>query len=170
VAEYRDDDVIYGGLGDLNDAAELLNDVGEIVAEYAGRYRTRTDELASVGMGSTGEPGAGPGFDDVVYELMNESDRLAEITAMIGRLRYAVEGGDFADTARIEAEMRAVASRLPENRRTERLIQLASDPSPKAARVAQLYLDRAYGLLHEDYLSVKQLDDRIAEAETDLGR
>ena len=169
VAEYRDDDVIFGGVGDLNDAAELLNVVGEIVADYAGRYREKTDQLTSAAIGSAGEPGPRPGLDEVVYELMNESDRLAEITTLIGRLRYAVEGGDLADAARIEAEMRAVASRLPENRRAERLVQLAGDPSPEAARVARLYLDRAYGLLREDYLRVKHLDERIAEAETDLG-
>ena len=171
VAEARGDDLLFGGHGSLDNPAELLNDVGEIIGEYTRRYQEWTGQPAPVSIEQAGEEEpAAAGVDDVVYELMSEADRLTELTSMTGRLRYAVEGGDAATASDAKERIRAIARHMPANRHAERLIDLASDPSPQAASLAQLYLERAYGLLREDYLRVKALDERIAEAETDLAR
>ncbi|MBM3957570.1 MAG: hypothetical protein FJ313_05910 [Gemmatimonadetes bacterium] len=167
IAESRGDDLVFGGRGDLDNPAELLNEVGETVAEYARRYQEWTGRLATEPAGEAHEEPAG-GVDDVVYALMSEADRLSELTSMTGRLRYAIEGGDRETAAEATTRIRAIARHMPPNRRAERLIELASDPSPKAAYLAQLYLERAYGLLREDYLRVKALDERITQAEADL--
>jgi len=166
MAEARGDDLVLGGHGNLQDPAELLNDVGEIIGEYTRRYQEWTGDPAPAVQGE--EAAAAADVDAVVYELMSEADRLTELTSMTGRLRYAAEGGDAATVSDAEARIRAIARHIPANRRAERLIELASDPSPEAAHLAQLYLERAYGLLREDYLRVKALDERIAEAEADL--
>jgi len=168
LADLRGDDLIFGGQGSLDNPVDLLNEVGEIVSEYARRYREAAGEpepAVGDGVAATSEE---PDVDDVVYELMSEADRLTELTGMTGRLRYAIEGGDTATAEEAEARIRAIARHMPENRRTERLVELAQNPSPKAAEAAQLYLERAYGLLREDYLRVKALDERITEAEADL--
>jgi len=169
VAEARGDDLVFGGHGSLDNPADLLNDVGEIIGEYTRRYQEWTGQAAPEPAGQVEEEAVAE-VDDIVYELMSEADRLTELTGMTGRLRYAVEGGDTATASDAEERIRAIARHMPPNRRAERLIELASDPSPKAAHLAQLYLERAYGLLREDYLRVKTLDERIAEAETDLQR
>ena len=170
VAEARGDDLVFGGHGSLDNPAELLNDVGEIIGEYTRRYQEWTGEPVPGPAEQADEEPAAAGVDDVVYELMSEADRLTELTSMTGRLRYAVEGEDAATASDAEARIRAIARHMPANRKAERLIELASDPSPKAAYLAQLYLERAYGLLREDYLRVKALDERIAEGETDLAQ
>jgi len=168
VAEARGDDLIFGGQGSLDNPAELLNDVGEMIGEYTRRYQEWTGQPAPTPDAQADEESDTAEVDEIVYELMSETDRLAELTGMTGRLRYAVEGADAATAADATARIRAIARHMPANRRTERLIELASDTSPEAARLAHLYLERAYGLLREDYLQVKALDERIAEAEAGL--
>ena len=166
IAEARNDDLVMGGHGSLDDPAELLGEVGEIIGEYTRRYQEWTGHPAP----PSETEAVAADVDDIVYELMSEADRLTELTSMTGRLIYAAEGGDAATVSDAEARIRAIARHIPPNRRAERLIELASDPSPKAAHLAQLYLERAYGLLNEEYLRVKALDERIAEVEADLAR
>ena len=160
--EARADDLIFGGHRSLDDMAELLGEVGEIVAEYAGLYESAAK--------AAGEPLASPpeAVDDLVYELMGEADKLTELTTLTGRLRFASEGGDAATATETATRIRAIARHLPENRRVERMVEVASFAAPEAADLVHLYLERAYCLLREDYLRVKALEEKIARAEASL--
>ncbi len=161
IAQARDDDLLNGGKASLKDPAEALTKIGEIVAEYSRLYASVRPAAQSPGQTSAAEEQV----DDVMYGLMNEADLLAELTSLIGRLRFAAEGGDTATATDSSAKIKAIGRRVPENRRVARLVEVATDPSPAGGELAQLFLDRAFALYREDYRRVKALEARIAELE-----
>lgn len=175
IAEARDDDLIFGGSRPLSDVTGLLTVIGEIVEAYSTRYEEAAgaarpgagnlDELDAAGQGGR----AADDVDDVVYGLMSEADRLGELTKLVGRLRYATEGNDEATSADANAHARALARHMPANRRIDLLLAAAVNRAPEGARLAELYLERAYCLLREDYLRVKALDEQIAGHDAPLG-
>jgi len=166
IVRNREDDLIFGGERPLADAAELLGEVGDIVSEYARLYEISTvpseivDELPELVKTED--------VDDVFYELMGEAEKLTELTMLIGRLRFAAEGGDSTTARDASARIRSIAQHIPENRKLDRLIEVAVYPNPEAAALVQLYLERAYSLLREDYLRVKTLEEQINTAEQEM--
>ena len=93
---------------------------------------------------------------------MSVADILAELTTLMGSMRYAVEGGDKQTALETEAKIRAMSRHMPDNRQIGQLADASISPAPRASELAQLYLERAYGLLQEDYIKVQSLDRRIA--------
>jgi len=173
MAESRDDDLIFGGERRLSDVMGLLASVSEITEEYAGRYDALRAKPEIDGETAEKIPDADlrsgdSGVDDVVYGMMSDADRLGELTKLVGRLRYATEGGDTATADEAAANVRALGRHMPSNRRIDRLLDAAVSPSANGAKLAQLYLERAYSLLREDYLRVKAIDDEITATESDV--
>ncbi|MBI2964754.1 MAG: hypothetical protein HYY34_00965 [Chloroflexi bacterium] len=165
LAEDRDDDLIFAGTRESIDPGLLMALVGEIVAEYSARYEKWTAVAGQPVIDKPGEHPGGGEVDEVVYALMSEADRLNELTKLVGRLRYAAEGGDSATVDEAESQIRGIAKQMPANRRIDRLLAAAHSKPPEGARLAQLYLERAYCLFREDYLRVKALDAEIAAME-----
>ncbi len=163
-AEARGDDLISGGAADSRNPVLMMARTGEIVAEYRRLYADRTAPASGAPASVSSEGSAAP-VDDVVYGFMGEADLLAELSTLVGRLRYAVEGRDTATAAETRAKIQAIGNRLPANRRIARLIEIVADPLPRASGTAQLYVERAYALFREDYLRVKTLDAQIAGLE-----
>ncbi len=166
LAEDRGDDLIYGGVARLDDTAGLMGLVGEIATEYGRLYKQVMPSPDTVNVldaeSESKSETALPEVDDVVYSLMREADMLAELTRLMGRLRYAVEGGDKQTALETEAKIRAMSRHMPDNRQIDRLADASISLASHASELAQLYLERAYGLLQEDYIKVQSLDKRIA--------
>lgn len=162
-AERRDDDLIFGGSYKLNDAAHLMGLVGDITAEYRRLYDLSTTSISSGDADERPAIGDEQGVDDFLYGLMSQEDILTEVTTLVGRLRYAIEGGDRATAEDCERRIRAAGNHLPENRKADLLADAAAGRGPNADELARLYLERAYGLLREDYRRVKGVEDRIKE-------
>ena len=171
LAEARDDDLIFAGTRPAADAPMLMALMAEIVAEYSDRYQRAAGSGPTQGARATGKTpeSEGGGVDEVVYGLMSEADRLNELTKLVWRLRYAAEGGDRATADDAESHIRGLARRLPANRQIDRLLEAAHMKSPAGARLAQLYLERAYCLYREDYMRVKTLDAEIEGIEPGPG-
>ena len=173
LAEARDDDLIFAGTRAASDTAMLMAVVGEIVAEYSARYEKwmapGAPSLEASGKEVAAAAGSGD-VDEVLYSLMSEADRLNELTKLVGRLRYATEGGDGTTADDAEAHIRGMARQLPPNRKIDRLLAAARSQSPDGAGLAHLYLERAYCLFREDYMRVKTLDAEIATLETSTGQ
>ena len=172
MAEIRHDDLIFGGTHALSDVANLMGIVAEIVEEYAGRYEALSG--ASLTSGDAGDASLGEGaddlsrsseVDDVVYGLMSEADRLTELTRLVGRLRFAIEGDDHGTSDDAAAHIRALGKHMPSNRQIDRLLGAATSPESNGSKLAQLFLERAYCLMREDYLRVKSVDDEIRATE-----
>ena len=163
IAERRDDDLIYGGRHRLDDAANLMGLVGDITAEYRRLYDEKASALSHASAEELPTPGDEQGVDDFLYALMSQEDILTEITTLVGKLRYAIEGGDRSTAEDCEQRIRAAGRHLPTNRRADLLADAAAGRGPNADDLARLYLERAYGLLREDYRRVKSVEDRIKE-------
>ncbi len=169
MAEARADDLIFGGERQLSDVMQLMQSVSEITEEYAGRYDALRGTTEGVPEAPEKQPEAdlreNTGVDDVMYGMMSEADRLGELTKLVGRLRFATEGGDSATADEAAANARALGKHMPPNRQIDSLLDAAVSSSESGAKLAQLYLERAYSLLREDYLRVKAIDEEIAATE-----
>jgi ubiquinone biosynthesis protein UbiJ len=82
---------------------------------------------------------------------------------MVGTLRYAVEGGDVRLAEETVSDMQRVARHLTDKYRPAELIAAARSADPRSAQLAELYLERCYKLVDEDYAALADLDTRIDE-------
>jgi hypothetical protein len=106
--------------------------------------------------------------NEVLFELMGERDRLAELAKLTGQLRFAVEGNDTRGVQEAEDEIGLLARYLPENYQLDALLKSAKDPSRTGGDLAQLYLERCYKLADEDYAKLQEIDERIRTIEAAL--
>jgi hypothetical protein len=158
LADLRGDDVLQGGDGRIVDVASLMARVAEIGGAYAQAYQdviTRAPE-------DRVEPKATGQVDALLYSLLSEGERLQELARRIGTLRYAVESSDVALATETRAEMTAISAYLPDVYRAAELIESAGRLGPVGARLAQLYIERAYHVLGDEPDAVAAIDDEIA--------
>ena len=176
LAELRDDDVVYAGTHAFSDAFGMMEKVSEATSVYSDIY---ADAHSGEGSARPLDDGAEDededdededdydyddmALDDLVYGSMGEADLLSELTSLLGRMRYAVDGGDQSTAEESRSKIRAIGRYLPANRQVADLIAAASQPNVKSSQLAQLYLERAYCLYREDYLRLKKIEEDIAE-------
>ena len=95
LAAARDDDLLFGGTVNPSDIPTMMMYVNEAVQRYAGKYSelvaSRWSEEPALDEGASGL-----GVNEVLYELMSDADKLSELTKLVGKLRFAVEGGENA--------------------------------------------------------------------------
>jgi len=178
LAELRGDDLLFGGVANLDDVTTLMAAVADIASEYSSQY-DRLTGLPAGGKQSqvegddassgAGADGSGPTDDvhDVMYGLMAEADLLTELTKLMGRLQYESSGGDEAGARESEAKIRAIGRHVPENRRIDLLLGAALDRHPDAAQRAQLHLERAFAMYREDYTRVHTIEQEIKQLAPD---
>jgi hypothetical protein len=104
--------------------------------------------------------------NEVLFELMGERDRLAELAKLIGQLRFGVEGNDARQIQEAEDEIAILGRFLPERYQIDALLKSAKDPSRNGGDLAQLYLERCYKLADEDYTSLQDIEERIRVIES----
>ena len=80
--------------------------------------------------------------DDLVYELMGEPELLRELTTQMGRLRFAVEGGDRDARDDAETRIRSIGRRMPGNRKVDALCDAALGTGVSAARLGHRWRTR----------------------------
>jgi hypothetical protein len=158
LAELRGDDVLLGGEARIVDLTSLIARVAEIGNAYAQAYQDvlaqATEERAETA--TTGH------VDALLYSLLSEGERLQELARRIGTLRYAVESSDSALATETRAEMTAISAYLPDEYRAAELIEAAGRMGPVGARLAQLYIERAYHVLSAEQDEIAAIDDEIA--------
>ena len=162
LAEMRSDDLVYGGTLSANDTPEMMQASSDAVekysrlwADFVGSSATATSEISDSGLD----------VNDVLYSLMNGRDRLQELSKLIGKLRFAVEGDDHALSAEAQQQITLVGRHLPERYQVTTLLRVAADATRKGATLAKLYLDRCYRILEGDDNGVAELEKGIKELE-----
>ena len=98
---------------------------------------------------------------------MSDRDRLSELAKRTGQLRYAVEGGDDAGISEAVQVMERVGRRLAAKYRCAELIAVARVPGERSQRLADLYLQRAYKLVAEEFDALPALEAAIEAARAD---
>ena len=175
LARLRDDDLLYGGDMFSFDLPRMMETVTEVVQQYSDLCGARFKPAESASSPDTAGAGApavlsdGPETDDsasynvneVLFSLMSETDKLADLARLMGKLRFAVEGRDSGQAEETSEEIAVLAKHLPDNFQVASLLSAARDTSPKSSRLAQLYLDRCFRLSAGDHSSVQTLESEI---------
>ena len=78
-------------------------------------------------------------------------------------MRFAVESNDASLIKETDASLAALSGMLPERFWADRVRSVAQDPSETASKLAQLYVERCYKLMDEDFASVDALESEIAK-------
>jgi hypothetical protein len=164
LAEARGDDLIYGGVHSPQDVAGGMQAVGEIAHEYSEIWSKFDDSQKVLALEEPAEEGLS--VSEVMYSLLGEKDRLNELSKLVVKFRYAVEGRDREMREEVSNELHILARFLPERYHVGKLIDAAEDSSSRGTRLAQLYLERCYGLSDEDAAKVEGLEREIQAIES----
>ena len=164
LAEMREDDIIFGGTAPVSDMGHLLGQVNDVITWYVDLYT----EKAEARVPTPEEPSVGDelSVNDVLYGLMSDQDKLSELTRLVGRMRDAVGSGDVALSSDTHTEIVTLGRHLPENHQVSRLAEAAASGGERAARLTNLYLQRCFHLLSEEYVMLGQVEDEIRSLES----
>ena len=171
----RGDDLVYAGNMFSYDLPRMMESVTEAVSGYAELYAASGKSATVVGgeaaateaeaLTSSDEPeeelDASFNVNDVLFSFMSESDKLSELSRLLGRLRFAVEGADGAAAAEVGEEIAALARHLPEEFQVANLLAVAQDTSERSSHLAKLYLDRCFRLSAGETAEAAELDAEI---------
>ena len=87
------------------------------------------------------------------------------MSKLIGRLRFAVDGSDDRLIRETESEIALVASHLPESHSIPKLVWAVKANDRRSAELADVYLQRSYHLVHEEYAELTAIENRIRDLE-----
>ena len=158
----------------LTFAAEASADYGRSYAAYQARWPTHVPSAGQPTGAARGGAASGPTLEEidprlVVASALPERDRLGEMAHLIGQARYAIDGHDQRVLDEVGGQLRLLASTLPDKYRADQLAEAAVRPDEIGARLAELYLQRAYKLLDEDYISIPPIEQQIRELREQSG-
>ena len=165
LSDQRSDDLIDAGTISSTDVTDSMMKVNEIVEEYLQIYEDafgttpviamETDESLSEGSTATR-------VNDVLYSLMGESDRLSELTKLVGKLRYATQTEEESLISEAKEEIRVLSTFLPDSFEIDKLIQAALDSNDGSESLTDLYLKRCFHLHREEYAELAAIETEIA--------
>ncbi len=168
LAERRDDDLCEIGTVSPKDEATRMQLVAQACQEYGQFYVTYASTFAQVPSIAAVEEEAPLALDDLdaeelLIQTMTDRQRLAELGKLVGVARYALDGHDEQQLQETKQRMQHIAKPLAEKYRSPELIAAAFDPGERGARLAELYLERAYKLLDEEYADIPRIERAIRE-------
>jgi hypothetical protein len=172
LAERRDDDLC--DLGSINplDEGVRMQRVVEACQEYGQLYFSYTMSFGQAPALSQTDDEPIPldelDAEDLIIQTMTERERLTELGKLIGMARYALDGHDMQLLDETKRRMQRTGERLAEKYRTDALIDAAADPSQRGSKLAQLYLERGFKLLDEEYADIPRIEREIHDLQNQL--
>jgi hypothetical protein len=162
LAELRNDDLIDGGTLRMSDPLYALQPVTDIGVQYAERCNAFLAAEPLEVEAAVAEPGpSGVDVDDLLMQVMPDREKVGRLARLAGTLRYAIEGGDSRLIDETVGDMERVARHLTDKYRPAELIAAARSSEPRSAQLAELYLERCYRLVDEDYAALADIDRKI---------
>lgn len=171
----RGDDLVFGGSMFSYDLPRMMESVTEAVSSYSELYAA-SGKAATVVSGEAASEGADAlaagaepeeeldasfNVNDVLFSFMSEGDKLSELSRLLGRLRFALEGADRAGADEAGEEIKALARHLPEEFQVANLLAVAQDTSDRSSVLAKLYLDRCFRLSAGETAAAAELEAEI---------
>ena len=168
LAERRDDDLCDIGTVNPRDEGARMQLVAQGCQEYGQFYVNFASSFVQIGNIPAIEDEAPIPLDDLdtdelLIQTMTDRQRLAELGKLVGVARYALEGDDEHQLQETRQRMRRVVQSLAEKYRGAELTEAAFDPDERGSRLAELYLERAYKLLDEEYAEIPGIEKAIRE-------
>ena len=162
LASIREDDILFGGTINPTDVSSAMISITEAVQQYAEQYARVAGAAIPADVADTSDEEAdGLGVNEVLYSLMSDSDKLSELTKLVGRLRFAVEGSDAGLIKESEEDISSLANHLPDNHLIPQLVEAVKKSYAQGPELADLYLQRCYHLTQREYLKLGQVEDDI---------
>lgn len=164
IAEHRGDDLCDLGTIFISDESQRMTYAAEACAQYASLFAEYSRRWPAV-REATSEPER-TALDDldvdvVMAQVLPERDRLGELARLIGQARYALEVGDTQQLSDVRQSMLRIANSLPAKYHADQLVEAALRKDAIGPRLAELYLQRAYKLLEEDYTGIPPIERDI---------
>lgn len=169
LAERRDDDVCDLGTIDPRDTGARMQLVAQGCQEYGQYYANYSSSFAQEAPSIEPLPAEQlPPLDDLdteelLIQTMSDRQRLTELGKLVGVARYALEGHDAHLLQDTRQRMQKIAKPLPDKYRSTELLAAAFDASERGARLAELYLERGFKLLDEEYADIPRIERAIRE-------
>lgn len=166
LAERRSDDLCdIGSINPLDEGARMQR-VVEACQEYGQLYFTHASTFEQISGAPSSEENEVVPLDDLdaedlLIQTMSDRQRLTELGKLIGMARYALEGHDAQLLNETKSKMQRITRPLADKYRSQDLIAAAVDDSPRGSRLAQLYLERGFKLLDEEYADIPRIEQEI---------
>jgi len=171
LAEIRDDDLIDGGTLRMSEPLYALQPVADIGTQYADQCTQyfATQSLEEPAREPVTSRSSDLDVDDLLLQVMPDRDKVGRLARLTGTLRYAVEGGDTRLADETLDEMQRIARHLTDKFHPSELIAAARSSEPRGAQLTELYLERCYRLVDEDYAAMADLDSKIDQLQSSGG-
>lgn len=169
LARLRGDDLIEGASVSANDIAAAMSEAADVTQQYNSLYTqyaggpAKPPEEDIRGVEAQAAAVGSARVEHVLYELMSDRDKLGELSKLVGTMRFAAERADQELIEETDGSMEALERLLLEHYWAGRVRSSAKDTSEKGGQLAQLYVERCYKLLDEDFSAVEQIEKRISD-------
>ena len=163
LASLRSDDLIYAGFNNSSDSTSMLNIVQSITEKYS-KSCTSLSSINEISSTNFSEHEL-PTINDVMYEMMNEKDKLNELSQLVSKLRFACETSNQDSIAESEQDILLLSRYLPDRYDLNRVVEVLKQNDAKSAKLADLYIQRCFHLAQEEYSEVAKLENIIKDLE-----
>jgi hypothetical protein len=168
LAERRDDDLCDIGTINPRDEGTRLQMSAQSCQEYGQLYSTymaavSQHQPAPLPFQEESTPLDDLDTEELLLSTMPDRQKLAELGKLVGTARYALEGRDMLLLEQTKQRMQHITSTLAEKYRGEELVAAAINPKEQGAKLAELYLSRAFKLLDEEYADIPAIERAIRE-------
>jgi len=168
LAERREDDLCDLGSVSSRDEVARMQMATLSCQEYAQLYATYMESTSSLTSTDIPELEESVPLDDLdaeelLLQTMSDRQKLAEVGKLVGMARYALEGHDTTLLQETKRRLQRIARQLPEKYRGSEIVAVAVGSEQHSAKLAELYLSRAYKLLDEEYAEIPGIERAIRE-------
>lgn len=171
LAERRSDDLCDLGtvsseeVERMQTAAIYSQEYAQLYANYIAQISKSSSSVSNPRSSSSGEPISVDELDteELLLQSMSDRQKLAEVGKLVGTARYALGGHDTSLVQDTKKRMERLVRLLPEKYRGSEIAKAAFSPQEKGAKLAELYLSRAYKLLDEEYADIPGIENAIRE-------
>ena len=176
LSDQRQDDLVFGSSMFSFDLPRMMESITDAVQSYSqlcadfydrqGIGAAPTVESIPSGASPEAEPeqeDSSFSVNEVLFGLMSERDKLAELSNLLGKLQFAQEGRDESMAGEVTEEITALSRHLPEEFQVLNLLAAARQATGRGSRLAQLYLDRCFRLSDGDTTTAQSLEAQIEE-------
>jgi hypothetical protein len=163
LAEKRSDDLIYGGSINAKDATSSMSKLNTLASEYTELCNPQGfDDINDI---LSEMPENKSDLNHSKYVNMKESELLAEITKLIGKINFSKDNNELNEIDELKKEIKIISTIIPENRKIYKLLEYVDLSNSNSEDIITAYISRAYSLLNEDYIKVKELEDLLQKLE-----
>ena len=168
LADRRSDDLCDIGPINPRDEAARMQLVAEGCQEYGRLYLSYTQTFDRIPSSPLPELNEATPLDDLdpmdlLEQTMTDRERLTELGKLVGMARYSLEGHDTELLQETKRKMLRISTRLPDKYRASDLTNAALEPGERGAKLVQLYLDRGFKLLDEEYADIPSIERAIRD-------